>query len=112
MSTMAALGRRHSRGRNDRVHTAILAAAIASIVGTAGAAEPAPVDFARQVRPILAESCFECHGPDPRGRKGDLRLDSRDDVFADRGGYSPGRPGPSRESELIDRITLRRPRTR
>jgi hypothetical protein len=45
--------------------------------GPAGAAGPSRVDFAREVRPILAESCFECHGPDPKGRKADLRLDSR-----------------------------------
>jgi mono/diheme cytochrome c family protein len=72
--------------------------------GTVWAAGPGKVDFARQVRPILAESCFECHGPDPKGRKGDLRLDSRHDVFADRGGYRLVVPGNPEESELIARL--------
>src|SRR3954447_323941 len=83
---------------------AVLAAAILFNVGSATAAEPGRVDFARQIRPILAESCFECHGPDPKGRKGDLRLDSRDDVFADRGGYRLVVPGNPEESELVARI--------
>jgi len=73
------------------------------------AAEPGKVDFARQIRPILAESCFECHGPDPRGRKANLHLDSREDVFGDRGGYSLVVPGKPEESELIARITSNEP---
>jgi mono/diheme cytochrome c family protein len=79
---------------------------LAATISTPGsAAEPGKVNFARDVRPILAENCFECHGPDPRARKGDLRLDVPDDLFADRGGprlIERGRPGAS---ELIARIT-------
>jgi len=70
---------------------------------------PGKVDFARVVRPILAESCLECHGPDPKGRKADLRLDSRADVFADRGGFRLVVPGRPEESELIARITSEDP---
>src|SRR4051794_17130428 len=70
----------------------------------AAAAGPGRVDFAREVRPILAENCFECHGPDPRGRKGDLRLDTRDGLFGDRGGYGLVVPGKPDESELIARV--------
>jgi hypothetical protein len=86
-------------------------AALLVLGSSAVAAEPGKgqgstkVDFARQVRPILAENCFECHGPDPRGRKGKLRLDRRDGLVADRGGYAVLVPDRPEESELIVRIT-------
>src|SRR6185312_8229284 len=87
----------------------IVAVGIILPIGAARAAGPGPVDFARQVRPILAESCYECHGPDSKGRKGDLRLDSRTDAFADRGGYRLVVPGHPEESELIARIASQDP---
>lgn len=65
----------------------VLTTAALCLTWTAIANGQTKVDFAHDVRPILAESCFECHGPDSRGRKGSLRLDSRADAFADRGGY-------------------------
>src|SRR5205085_22423 len=82
-----------------------LAVAILCGAGPAWGVGLGQVDFVREIRPILAENCYECHGPDPRGRKAELRLDSRGDVFADRGGYRLIVPGRSEESELIARVS-------
>ncbi len=56
--------------------------------------------FNRQIRPILAENCFACHGPDSASRKADLRLDRRE-VAVKVGAIVPGKPD---ESEMIHRI--------
>ncbi|MFT5288099.1 MAG: hypothetical protein ACI8QS_000205 [Planctomycetota bacterium] len=62
-----------------------------------------PVDFAQDIRPILSDRCFVCHGPgeDP---KGDLRLDLREEALADRGGYSAIIPGEPGASEMMLRL--------
>ena len=57
-----------------------------------------PVQFNRDVRPILSDNCFECHGPDEAKRKADLRLDSGE-VVADL--LVPGKPS---SSELFLRV--------
>ncbi len=71
-----------------------------------------PVDFNRDVKPILAAHCLECHGPDSAGRKGGLRLDRREGVADDRGGYRILVPGKPEASELIARITHADPKER
>jgi hypothetical protein len=64
-----------------------------------------PVDFDREVRPILSEFCYQCHGPDPKARKAGLRLDRKADALRDRSGGAAIVPGKVGESELIRRIT-------
>jgi hypothetical protein len=64
----------------------------------AGAADK--LEYNRDVRPILAENCFACHGPDSASRKADLRLDRRDDAIKAKA-IIPGKPD---DSQMIDRI--------
>jgi uncharacterized protein DUF1553/uncharacterized protein DUF1549/cytochrome c len=56
------------------------------------------IDFNRDVRPILSNNCFQCHGPDEKVRKAKLRLDARDDALAV---LAPGKPDAS---ELVRRV--------
>jgi hypothetical protein len=66
------------------------------------AAGPGPrVEYNRDVRPILAENCFACHGPDSAARKANLRLDQRDAALK-KEAFVPGKPA---DSELVSRIT-------
>lgn len=58
------------------------------------------IEYNRDVRPILSEACFACHGPDSAARKADLRLDRRDDAVA-MSAFVPGSPD---ESEALRRI--------
>ncbi len=81
----------------------VLCAAPAGATPVEDAVEDA-VDFARQVRPILAESCFGCHGPDDATREADLRLDTEQGLFGDRGGHAAVVPGAPDQSELWARL--------
>ncbi len=61
--------------------------------------------YNRDVRPILSDKCFHCHGPDKNKRDSGLRLDVREDAIADRDGIHAIVPGKPDESEIIARIS-------
>lgn len=74
-----------------------------------GAAE---IQFNRDIRPLLADRCFQCHGPDAAQRKADLRLDTEAGARADLGGRQAIAPGNWEQSELIARLVTTDPAER
>jgi mono/diheme cytochrome c family protein len=85
-------------------HQAILLAVVSA--GFAGPALAADViDFQRDVRPVLADNCFKCHGPDAGARKAKLRLDTRADALKGGRSKQPALvPGKPEASDLVRRI--------
>jgi Protein of unknown function (DUF1553)/Protein of unknown function (DUF1549)/Planctomycete cytochrome C len=66
---------------------------------------PATIKFNRDVRPILSDNCFHCHGPDKNARQAELRLDIRDEALKPKdSGATPIVPKKPGESELVRRI--------
>ena len=70
------------------------------------------IDFNRDIRPILSDNCFTCHGPDEQKRVNDLRLDRPENVFEDRDGHCAVVPGDVKASVLHQRITSSNPEQR
>jgi hypothetical protein len=68
---------------------------------------PAVVDFNRDVRPVISEKCYHCHGPDDKARKAKLRLDLRAEAVKEREGKLPIKPGDADHSDVMDRITTK-----
>jgi hypothetical protein len=77
---------------------------IAAITGEPGAEPAESISFNRDIRPILSDKCFACHGPDSAARKADLRLDTIDDGEEHDGAYFAITPGDPDASELVTRI--------
>lgn len=78
-------------------------------VSAATAATPKTIHFNRDIRPILADKCFTCHGPDAKQRAADLRLDTREGTLGKAGGGGVVVPGQPEESDLFLRITSQDP---
>ena len=62
------------------------------------------ISFSHQVRPILSDKCFKCHGPDAENNESEFRLDSFENATADLGGYAGIVPGNPKASRLIQTI--------
>src|ERR1700676_2777838 len=76
----------------------VLAASAQQTKGATGQGDR--IDYNWQVRPILSDNCFRCHGPDAKSRQAGLRLDQKDSAYAQ--ALIPGKP---EQSELVNRIT-------
>lgn len=95
----------------------LAAAATLSIVLFAQPSSPAPasrpIDFARDIRPILSDKCFACHGPDVANNKSKLRLDTEAHALADLGnGRRAIVRGDVKQSQLVRRVTAEHPALR
>ena len=62
------------------------------------------VDFNRQIRPILSDKCYKCHGPDAKNQKSDFRIDSFEEAIKEHNGFVGLTPGSLEDSEIHWRI--------
>jgi hypothetical protein len=86
---------------------------LAALCATQSLAAAAPVvDFSRDIRPILSDRCFSCHGPDESKRQAGLRLDTEDGAKKLRGTHAPIVPGDANASEILKRVAPETPARR
>src|SRR5499426_2221107 len=87
-----------------RAFSLVISAALFSSIAQA------EISFNRDIRPIMSDTCFRCHGPDKNARMAELRLDIREEAVKPAGsGKTPIVPGKPEESEIIRRIFSREP---
>jgi hypothetical protein len=88
-----------------RLRSALVCGLFFGLVLSSYAAEPGRVDYNFQIRPLLSDRCFTCHGPDEKSRKAKLRLDQHDGIFKSLDdGFFVVKPGDTNHSELNRRI--------
>ncbi|MBI3467236.1 MAG: DUF1549 domain-containing protein [Planctomycetes bacterium] len=91
------------RAPHHLVPRLLLVAYLALLPFCADAADT--LQFNRDIRPILSDKCFRCHGPDSASRQADLRLDSEREATRDLGGYQAISPGNRDASALWQRVS-------
>ncbi len=78
---------------------------LVSIAGAAPLTAAGKLRFNRDIRPLMSDTCFHCHGPDKNARKAGLRLDIRDEALKPaKSGELPIVPGKPEQSEIIRRL--------
>jgi len=90
--------------RSSRLFSTIFVFALTGAFSTSRG-EDSSIDFSRDIRPILSDQCFVCHGPDDKHRKAKLRLDTKEGAAADHDGVRAIDFEKPENSEILFRIT-------
>jgi len=93
-------GIRNLQFRNPSLLGSALVLILSCGSGFSASKQGEAISYNRDIRPILSDNCFYCHGPDPNKRKAKMRLDIREDAL-EKKAFIPGKP---EESELVRRI--------